>query len=150
MRRIYSGVGSRKTPAAMLEKMRRIAVHLRDQGFMLRSGGADGADTAFEAGAGSAKEIIVPWPDFNNRPHGITPPDPAAAMALAARHHPGWRNCSPAVRAIHARNVCIVLGPDLETPSDFVICWTADGRASGGTGQAIRVARAYGIPVTFL
>ena len=138
MQRYYSGVGARKTPAAVQDHMRRIAVSLRDQGFVLRSG------------AGAAKEIFLPWAGFNGSSCGAVPPDMDRAMGLAARHHPGWRNCNAASRAIHARNVCIVLGADLETPSEFLICWTADGRASGGTGQAVRVARAYGVPVIFL
>ncbi|HRY03076.1 MAG TPA: hypothetical protein P5256_08115, partial [Beijerinckiaceae bacterium] len=29
----------------------------------------------------------------------------------------------------------------------FVICWTKDARGGGGTGQAIRLARAHGVPV---
>ncbi len=150
MQRYYSGVGARKTPAAVQDHMRRIAVSLRDQGFVLRSGGANGADRAFEAGAGAAKEIFLPWAGFNGSTCGVVPPDTDRAMELAARHHPGWRHCNAASRAIHARNVCIVLGGDLETPSEFLICWTADGRASGGTGQAVRVARAFGVPVIFL
>jgi hypothetical protein len=27
-----------------------------------------------------------------------------------------------------------------------VVCWTSDGKASGGTGQAIRIAKYYEIP----
>ena len=150
MQRVYSGVGARKTPAAVQSQMRRIAENLRDQGFVLRSGGADGADRAFEAGAGAAKQIFLPWAGFNGSVDGAVPPDMDQAMEIAARHHPGWRNCNAASRAIHARNVCIVLGGDLRSPSEFLMCWTADGRASGGTGQAVRVARAYGVPVIFL
>lgn len=41
------------------------------------------------------------------------------------------------------------------TPVGWVLCWTPDGaaegietsRATGGTGQAIRLASAHGIPV---
>lgn len=40
-----------------------------------------------------------------------------------------------------------VLGYDLKTPSDMVICWTKDGGASGGTGQALRIAKDYNIPI---
>ena len=42
---------------------------------------------------------------------------------------------------------------DLNTPSEFVICWTPDGsegtttRETGGTGQAIRMAKKRGIKV---
>jgi hypothetical protein len=46
-----------------------------------------------------------------------------------------------------------VLGAGLDRPSDFVLCWTADGstdgaaRSTGGTGQALRTAAAFGVPV---
>ena len=32
-------------------------------------------------------------------------------------------------------------------PSNFVVCYTPDGKASGGTGQAIRIAEYYNIPI---
>lgn len=42
-----------------------------------------------------------------------------------------------------------MLGPKLDSPVNFVVCWTSDGKASGGTGQALRIAAdpAYAIPV---
>ena len=46
-----------------------------------------------------------------------------------------------------ARNTYQVLGLDLMSPVDFVICWTPLGRDDGGTGQAIRIANAHNIPV---
>ncbi len=52
-----------------------------------------------------------------------------------------------------ARNCYQVLGEDLSTPVDFVVCWTPDGaesetsRKTGGTGQAIRIAADLGIRV---
>lgn len=48
---------------------------------------------------------------------------------------------------LQARNSYQILGLDLNTPSNFVICWTKNGKGSGGTGQAIRIARAYNIPI---
>jgi hypothetical protein len=68
-------------------------------------------------------------------------------MAIAAKHHPAWYRCSDAARKLHARNVHQILGRDLASPSKFGVCWTADGQASGGTGQALRIADAYGIRV---
>ena len=44
------------------------------------------------------------------------------------------------------RNYRQVRGLD-EPDSEFVICWTHDGTDVGGTGQAIRIANHYGIPV---
>lgn len=46
-----------------------------------------------------------------------------------------------------ARNTCQVLGLNLDSPVKAVICYTPGGSGSGGTGQAIRIAQAYKIPV---
>ena len=48
---------------------------------------------------------------------------------------------------LQARNCYQVLGEHLNDPVKMVICWTPRGSGSGGTGQAIRLARAYKIPV---
>src|SRR3546814_20907740 len=40
-----------------------------------------------------------------------------------------------------------VLGPELDKPARFVMPWTVDGGATGGTGQAIRIANSLNIPV---
>ena len=54
---------------------------------------------------------------------------------------------SEAAMKLMSRNAYQVLGESLRNPVDFVICWTKDGKASGGTGQAIRIAQDNGIPV---
>ena len=61
---IYAGIGARKTPGGVLVLMREVGAILARDGWMLRSGGAEGADSAFEAGAksaGGAREIFLPW-----------------------------------------------------------------------------------------
>ena len=47
----YAGIGARATPAAVLADMETIAAWLARTGWILSSGGADGADSAFAAGA---------------------------------------------------------------------------------------------------
>ena len=42
------------------------------------------------------------------------------------------------------RNVFQVLGADLKTPTEFIICWTDK---YGGTQQALRIAKSFSIPV---
>jgi hypothetical protein len=69
------------------------------------------------------------------------------ALSLAARFHPAWDRCSDHARRLLARNTFQVLGRDLRTPSKMVICWTVDGKDTGGTAVAIRLARESGIPV---
>ena len=108
-------------------------------GYVLRSGGAPGADSAFEAGVhNSLKEIWLPWPNFNGNRSKLFPS--ADAFTLAKKYHPKWNKLYDTSKKLHARNGHQILGADLQTPTDFVVCWTSDGKASGGTGQALRIA----------
>lgn len=146
----YTGVGSRKTPAEVCTIMTQIAAKLAKRGYILRSGAADGADAAFEAGANQRltehpPEIYLPWLGFNGSKSQLLPS--REAFLMAEQFHPAWGRCSPAARCMHARNCHQVLGKDLKTPSEFLICWTQDAAAGGGTGQAIRIAKHYRIPV---
>ena len=146
---VYAGIGSRQTPFDVLRLMARIARECAAAGGVLRSGAADGADAAFERGAveaGGATEIYLPWRRYNSHASPLFHVD-RAALDLAARFHPAWSRCSPAAQKLHARNGYQVLGRSLDAPADVVICWTPGGTGSGGTGQAIRIARARGIPV---
>ncbi len=148
----YAGIGSRKTPADVLDLMTRIARKLDAMGWTLRSGGADGADTAFTKDAPHA-QIFIPWPGFNGIVYCWSNRPSPNAFLIAAKHHPAWEFQSDVAKKLHARNVHQVLGDDCASPSAFVLCWTPDGSTgittarTGGTGQAIRVAHAYGVPI---
>lgn len=140
----YAGIGSRETPDDICALMAQIAAYLERRAYTLRSGGAPGADTAFERGVilDANKEIFLPWPGFNGRvaTPKIEPAIYAWATHIAESYHPAWSKCGPSARKLHTRNVFQVFGADFESPSRFVVCWTADGKASGGTGQALRIA----------
>ena len=150
----YAGIGSRKAPPDQLARMTRAAARLNKMGYTLRSGGAAGADTAFEAGAGQKKEIFLPWSGFNGSSSSFVEPT-REASEVAACVHPAWQKLSPVAKILMARNSHQVLGADLRSPVDFVICWTPDGAeteqdrgmATGGTGQSIALASRWGIPV---
>lgn len=147
MRLAYAGIGSRETPPDICNTMTELAQYLSRLGYTLFSGGADGADDAFEKGA-SHKVIFLPWDGFNGRRvdnrQYIVPP---FVEDLARKFHPAGNRLKPGALKMMSRNTYQVLGPDLKSPVDFVICWTKDGKASGGTGQAIRIAEAMKIPV---
>ncbi|VTU44891.1 hypothetical protein [Variovorax sp. RA8] len=157
----YTGVGSRSTPTDQMQRLRDLADILAREGYELRSGGADGADTACEEGcelACGAKSIWLPWPGFQNRwpnPAQRTFLPAPGAFEIAARIHPRWPMLTRGPRALHARNAHQVLGHGLEDPSAFALCWTADGAQTeadvnsktGGTGTAIRLAAQRGVPV---
>jgi len=145
----YTGIGSRETPRDVMITMYHFAIRMAERGLVLRSGGADGADTAFECGArkaGGSTEIYLPWHGFNGRDSQFTRPTDAA-QALASEIHPAWDRCSRGARMLHARNCHQVLGMDLATPSAFVVCWTPGGKDVGGTRTAITLARTSGIRV---
>lgn len=151
---IYTGIGSRKAPAEVLTMMSDAAFYLAERGWKLRSGHAKGSDQAFEQGAKDAKgdrEIFLPWNGFQggfrNTKGFYVPELTPKLLAMAEHYHPAWHRCTDEVKKLHARNVCQVLGVDLKTPSDMVVCWTPQASGSGGTGQAIRIAHAYHIPV---
>lgn len=150
----YAGIGSRETPDAALQRLHRIcAVLAYYPRFILRSGGAEGADTACYNGCvayNGAKEIYIPWKGFGLVKDGIVPfQDEYAepAMKIAEAFHPNWKACSRAAKLLHTRNVAQVLGPDLKSLSKFVVCYTDKGQGKGGTGQALRIAHEYEIPI---
>lgn len=173
----YAGIGSRETPQDVCDDMTAGARVLEARGFTLRSGFAGGADTAFELGTTKEgqREIFAPWKGFGSNPNSkyeetrwnqirrheqMTGKKFVPAQArllqgemavkahkLAAPHHPKWADLKSQHQDLHARNMGQVLGPNLDVPARFEMAWTNDGKATGGTGQAIRVAEASGIPV---
>lgn len=66
---------------------------------------------------------------------------------IASEVHPAWDRCNEWARGMHSRNCHQILGYDLQSPVDVVICWTPDGKIQGGTATAIRIAMKYDIPV---
>lgn len=148
---IYTGVGSRSTPADTQVRIVSLAVTLRQWGWTLRSGHAAGADQAFERGALDKAHVWLPWRGYERDVPLLTPHVRHAptdlAYEIAERFHPAWGHLTRGARALHARNVHEVLGPKCDNPSRALVCYTPDGTAKGGTGQAIRIARAYDVPV---
>lgn len=157
MVKFYAGVGSRTTPPAIILQMQLLAMTAALHGWTLRSGGAEGADNAFENGASLIPgnvEIFLPWKQFNDNNSEFTSPTPAA-IDMAYQIHPGRKNLKQTHLLLHGRNMHQVLGYHLNTPVEFVVCYTADGceRRSeysgntGGTGTAILLADRCCIPV---
>ncbi len=135
---IYAGIGSRETPEHILDKMRDLGLRFGMLGFTLRSGGAAGADSAFEWGC---DQLYAPKDIF------YATDATAEAIKMASSFHPAWERCSEWAVMLHGRNCQQVLGRYLDDPVDFVVCWTKGGKTTGGTATAIRVAEANRIPV---
>ena len=167
-----AGIGARDTPQGVLFRMTEVAQIMARRGDVLRSGGALGADSAFEAGwdaEGGRKQIFLSWRGMNDRePNGkdvfafsYSDDVPEAVLARSYYHrsaaHPegdsvAWGRLGRGGRAHMARNTNQILGPNPGTSalSDVVLCWTKNGQTVGGTGQALRMAQDKGIPVVNL
>lgn len=150
----FAGIGSRETPENIQRKMTVIASLLQDY-LTLRSGGADGADQAFEKGVTNGnKEIYLHKKGAFKNPSNLYHICDTA-FRLAERFHPVWDRLGDTARRLMARNGYQVLGKTLDDPVEFVLCYTSDGCESGeyrtintgGTGQAIEIASYLGIPV---
>lgn len=66
---------------------------------------------------------------------------------IASEVHPAWDRCNEWARGMHSRNCHQILGYDLKSPVDAVICWTPDGAVVGGTSTALKLSMKYNIPV---
>ena len=151
----YTGIGSRKTPTQYLLYMYAVAQVLEHHGYVLHSGGAEGADTAFFNGVHDKTQakIFVPWNGFNGLKSNYPIPD--QAIEIARSIHPVFDKLPQGAQKLHSRNVQQILGHDLQHPTDFVVCYTDDGAETvdkvtsktGGTGTAIKLASQYKIPV---
>jgi len=163
----YTGVGSRETPKDVGELMEQVAYKLATDGYVLRSGGAAGADNYFYQGAKRAFEegyvkpcIYLSWNGMNELYHDeekglyvanrfvATYPD---AQAIAKDVRGSFDGLGRGGIAHHTRNVFQVIGHDLNTPSRFLICWAVPsgtaGRVKGGTNTAVKLALRQGIEV---
>ncbi len=149
----YAGIGSRETPANVLQVMSDIAVLMAIDGHICCTGAALGADQAFANGANrvhGAIELSIPWNTYefawsctlhNVKSTAYDANVHKAAADSVHKFHPYAAKLKQGAFKLHARNYLIIDGCAL------VICWTTDGKASGGTGQGIRIAESLGIPV---
>ena len=146
----YAGIGSRKTPDNILIIMKNLAKSLSKRNYCLRSGGAIGADSAFEYDCdlvNGSKEIF--YVNDSNK----------FLIEFVKKYHPFFDNLSEYAKKLHSRNVLQMFGPKINEKefSKFVVCWTPDGygsnnnfkrtRLTSGTGTAIQIALEHNIPV---
>lgn len=154
----YAGIGSRQTPSWICEKMSKLASYLEYKGYVLRSGGADGADIAFEKGVKNSKnkKIYIPANNFNGRSEyqdgvynckKIKSDIQDKARTIMLQNHPNPSRLKEYATMLLTRDVYQVIGENLDEKADFIVCWTKDAKPIGGTSQAIRLANIYKIPI---
>lgn len=157
MTKYYTGVGSRSTPPEIMKLMTQVATKLESLGYSLRSGAADGADTGFENGVTNPlnKQIFIAWEGFSNRyssedgVYNVKGQAVIDAGEIASSIHPAWERLSRGAKGLHTRNIFQCLGPALNEPSRFLICYAEvdkHGTPVGGTRTAWECAKQNNIP----
>lgn len=159
--RFYTGVGSRETPWYICNIMTVLASILEAQNFILRSGGALGADQAFEKGVSNPSRKMTLLADAlfveNGKNILYTKYQISESRIFINNNnvHPLWHNLKEYAKKMHTRNIFQVMGLDLDKPAKFTVCWTRDAaktieqtsRKTGGTGTAIKASCINNIPV---
>lgn len=166
VRKILTGIGSRETPDDVLDLMHRIAYMKAKEGFLLRSGGADGADTAFEVGFKTfcAENsipfeermcIYLPWVGFNERSGkecvsltSLTVSEKNFLMTCAQKVHPAFSRLSTGAMLLHTRNILQIRGHEKTglRCSDEIVYWTPGKiEPTGGTRTAVKFAEYLGL-----
>ncbi len=153
MRKIVTGIGSREIIEPYATWMVDVAKYLVSQKCKLRSGGAKGSDTIFQnvfEFADADMEIYIAWNGFENlytdgkkfilANHNI-------CKEYTEKYHPNPSCLTVGAYKLMNRNAHQVLGYDLKTPTDLVVCYTKGGKVQGGTAQAIKIALDNNIPV---
>jgi hypothetical protein len=146
---LYAGIGSRMTPYIITTEMIILGKYMAFKKYLLRTGGALGADAAFIRGCNlidnKLKEIYYPNDVFCYNNEII---ENAKNIAKYYHKHDRWWTIPGHTKRCLIRNVFILLGIKLDSPVDFVICWDApDTRSYGRTKHFIRMAESWKIPI---
>lgn len=149
MKIYYAGIGSRKIPQESFNRLVEVGQFMAESGFVLRSGHAEGSDSAFEIGCDKAngeKEIFLPWKGFNGSDSKFYSISKDSNLSVDT-FHPSPSHLSRGARFLMARNYYQVCGYELTSDkSSFILYWTPNNELTGGTSQALRIAKANGIP----
>lgn len=160
----YAGIGSRKTPQEVLDKMTEVSKYLDDLGYTLQTGftfknketnlDEEGADKAFSDGSKN-KTLFGPY-DIRKTVKGIVSADTynktvtEKSSAIVKEVHPAPDRLTSGAIKLMARNTNQIFGKDLSSTVDFVVFYAKETsnplRPEGGTGQAVEMARRKSIP----
>ncbi len=150
----YAGIGSRETPRDVLDQMKALAFDIASkESFILRSGGARGADTAFQSGAEATKTDdvaeIFRWQDaVEDYPSRVMAQQVINLLnSENGESLPALSAMRPRVAGLLARNMMIMAGKNVSLNVAFVVAWTPNGEMTGGTRYALKFAEMFGIPV---
>lgn len=145
-------IGKRDLEPREIIDLQLIGKALAERGNVIVSGNARGSDQCYALGANQIDQTLVelhlPWASYERQsvfPHNtvFVDGDDEVYQRIASQHHPAWANLSRGPRALHTRNVGIVM------KADHVIALPNPKKpGGGGTGMGMRLAAHFGIRIT--
>jgi len=151
----YAGIGSRDITSEEAHKILVISSKLSKK-FVVYSGNAEGADITFQTGSNGNCVIYLPWDGFNVLNYDYNKSlayydvgNTNIGIEYASKFHPKYSQLSKGAKRLMCRNTHQVLGYKEYPRVSFVVYCaneSSDGTISGGTAQAVKIARSIGIP----
>ena len=169
----YAGIGTRgnkgKLPKGVKEKLAKIAKSLEKQGLTLRTGEGVGSDAAFKNAVkdSSKRKVYTKYHAAKNTwGEGKTSTGPQAFKIMVhtlpdVNDHVVLKNgklkvknsgndVKTTTKQLYARNCFQILGGNLKSPVDFIVCYSPldeDGNPTPGTRYSLYLAKLMNIPV---
>lgn len=149
----YTVSANQDIPDNISDILTSVVKRFSEADYTLRTGGNKGVDDLLES-LSKRTEIHLPWRGFNDKQSKFTF-NTKNSFEIAKQFSPVYENMKDSVKAMLARNVRMMLGKDLKSPTMFLITWTADGAESasertgktGFAGHLIAMASAMRVPV---
>lgn len=154
--KLYKSVvitGNDSPPPMVQQVLQRLVPELEKRNYVIRSGGMKGMENLVEELARNL-EVHLPWKGFDGKDSKFTYTTDEA-KEFAKRYHPAYEQAKPVVQTFCAKNVRLMLGKDLKSPTQMLIIWSEDGAEharertakTGLTGVAVSIATEIRIPV---
>lgn len=157
----FALIGSRETPRRVLDLMSLMGLAFSEAGHFSYSGGAPGADEAWLSRYDRENSLrIIPYDGFNGLVSGTgvaTWPSMSNEARIksylkAKSVYPSMVEYKDIIKTLFSRNSMQVFGADMMHPVDHIYFYAiaVGNKVKGGTGVAVAIARAHGIPCTNL
>lgn len=168
----YAGMNAIEISENMLvyQVIEKISTYLNFKGYTLVVNSIEGIKNLFENGSEFRKEIFIPFDGFNgkyNTDVGVYSLDfigkvfssskerMCKAINIARKFHPNFDQLDDKDKLTIVCCSYQILGLNLDTPVDFVVCYTLDGcesnttctKETGVIGQSISIAHYYNVPI---
>lgn len=153
MKKIVTLIGTRYPPKIVCPISNKIGKAFSDKGWIGRSGRAIGMDYEFmKLYDPKLAEIYRPDNKFKEGINVTKFENFFEAEEMVKNILPHFQYLDFYSQWLHVRNAYQILGRDLNTPSDLVICYSTErkGVIQGGTRTATTIAKRRGIPVVNL